>query len=45
MLIVLNRDEDAPKFIPDESAQMPSDWLVNEPLEIPDPDAIKPEDW
>lgn len=24
---------------------MPEGWLVDEPKEIPDPDAIKPEEW
>jgi len=29
----------------DEDATIPEDWLENEPLTIPDPEAEKPEDW
>ena len=39
------RDEDAPEFILDTSATMPSGWLENEPEMVPDETAIKPDDW
>lgn len=26
-------------------AEIPEGWLVDEPKEIPDPDAVKPEEW
>ena len=32
-------------MITDEDATMPSDWLVDEPDMVPDPDAEKPEEW
>jgi calnexin len=38
-------DEDAPATIVDESAEMPEDWLENEPEYIPDPSQQKPDDW
>lgn len=38
-------DEDAPKTIADLSAEMPSDWLPEEPEYTADPEAVKPEEW
>ena len=38
-------DEDAPKTILDESANMPAGWLEDELYLIPDPSAEKPEEW
>jgi hypothetical protein len=29
----------------DDAASMPSDWLPDEPKEVPDPAAEKPDDW
>jgi calnexin len=39
-------DDTQPEFIPDpEKAEVPEGWLVNESLQITDPNATIPEDW
>ena len=38
-------DEDAPREIDDATATMPSGWLEDEPLLVPDPSAEAPGDW
>ena len=43
--IFIFRDEDAPMMIEDESAVKPSGWLDDEAELIPDPVAVRPEDW
>ena len=40
-----DRDEDAPKTIPDPDAVKPELWLDEGPETIPDPDASIPDDW
>ena len=45
MLFFLKRDENAPKKIEDANAKKPDGWLDDEPELIPDPQAVRPEDW
>ena len=45
MLFCLQRDENAPKKIKDANAKKPDGWLDDEPELIPDPQAVRPEDW
>ena len=45
MLFFLQRDENAPKKIEDANAKKPDGWLDDEPELIPDPQAVRPEDW
>ncbi|CAM9582776.1 unnamed protein product [Ectocarpus sp. 4 AP-2014] len=38
-------DEDAPKKIVDEDAEMPEGWLEEEEEIVPDPSSTRPDDW
>ena len=44
-VVFLKRDENAPKKIEDANAKKPDGWLDDEPELIPDPQAVRPEDW
>lgn len=39
------RDESEPATIIDEDAVIPDGWLLDEEVYIPDPAAVKPDDW
>lgn len=41
----MNRDETQPESITDEDAVIPDGWLEDEEVYIPDPSAVKPNDW